>query len=125
MNEVTFTFFLGGNSVCGQEDKPDSCLNCDKLTSCVMDVFYEALEKGSRPVGIVSWTESIRDNNLHHIGEYFTYISNKPWSKKNSGLTKPFRDWFIQQNHEEIGKSISDKFETTRDWDGTYFIRRK
>lgn len=44
-DEVTFTFHLGGNSVCGQEDKPDSCLECDKLTSCVMDMFHEAVER--------------------------------------------------------------------------------
>jgi hypothetical protein len=43
MDKVNLTFLLGGNAVCGQENKPDSCLECDKLISCVMDMFYDSV----------------------------------------------------------------------------------
>jgi len=44
-NEVCFTFLLGGNSVCGMEEKPDSCTDCSELSNCVLDMFYEELHK--------------------------------------------------------------------------------
>ena len=44
-DKVNFTFLLGGKSVCGQENKPDNCLDCDKLTNCVMDMFHESVGK--------------------------------------------------------------------------------
>ena len=53
-DEVTFTFFLGGKLVCGQEDKPDSCLECNELASCVMDMFQEAVSKNEpNPLDVI------------------------------------------------------------------------
>lgn len=74
---------------------------------------------------MILWAESIQDNKLHHIEEYFSQRYKKPSFTKNGKLTKTFKEWFIQTNHDEMVKSIRDKFNILRDWDGTYFIQRK
>jgi len=45
-DSITFTFLLGGKSVCGQEQRPDRCEDCSEMPNCVLDCFYDALSKG-------------------------------------------------------------------------------
>jgi len=82
-----------------------------------------------KELSIMEWANEIEDNNLHHIGEYYTKKYGKPWRKKTEGLTKSFFHWMISMEKEDgFSKpisEISDRFETLRDWDGTFFIRRK
>jgi hypothetical protein len=40
---IEVTVELGGRSVCGMEDKPDSCLDCSELPNCVLDNFYATI----------------------------------------------------------------------------------
>lgn len=42
---VTVQVSLCGKSVCGQEQRPDSCLKCSELPNCVLDLFYEKVSK--------------------------------------------------------------------------------
>jgi hypothetical protein len=61
-DEVTFTFLLGGKLVCGQEDKPDSCLECDKLASCVMDMFYEAVGRNESDMAYKKESDKLKES---------------------------------------------------------------
>jgi len=47
------------------------------------------------------WVDSIDDNKLHYIGEYYTYLTGKEFFKKNGYPRKPFIDW-ITSHFEEI-----------------------
>jgi len=40
---IEITVELGGKSVCGMDEKPESCLDCSELPNCVLDNFYETL----------------------------------------------------------------------------------
>jgi len=68
-DSITFTFLLGGKSVCGQEQRPDRCEDCSEMPNCVLDCFYDALSKG---VGCASQSSAptereIRDKVLNEI----------------------------------------------------------
>jgi len=56
-DSVTFTFLLGGNSVCGMDGKPESCTDCSEMPNCVLDCFYEVLSRPHTPA-----PEPPRDN---------------------------------------------------------------
>ena len=45
MTKITFTFDTGGKSVCGMDNKPDSCLVCSELSNCILDNAYEKLSE--------------------------------------------------------------------------------
>lgn len=73
------------------------------------------------------WANEINDNELHHIGEFYTQKYKKPWRRKVDGtFTAGFRKWSLWQNHNQIYALLSDKFEIIRDSDcAGFFIRRK
>ena len=48
-DEITITFSLSGRSECGDDDKPESCLDCNDLHECVMNTFYDAVYK-TKPI---------------------------------------------------------------------------
>ena len=43
---ITFTFYLEGRTVCGQEQRPERCEDCSEMSNCILDCFYDALSKG-------------------------------------------------------------------------------
>jgi hypothetical protein len=42
---VSIVVDLGGNAVCGDPSKPDSCLACSGLSRCVLDNFNENVSR--------------------------------------------------------------------------------
>jgi hypothetical protein len=65
---------------------------------------------------MIEWAKKINDDNLHHIGEYYTYRYKKPWVKKNGEYTKSFYNWLIWQNTNEFERMfIRNNFEILRD----------
>lgn len=81
---------------------------------------------------LLEWAETITDNNLHHIGEYFCLINGlKSYRKKtDGGYTKAFKLWMYSNESMDSDLSIGcrnlpKEFEILRDWDGGFFIRRK
>jgi hypothetical protein len=84
-----------------------------------------------RKISLSEWaTGQIRDKNLHHIGEYYQFISGKyyltPSGKHTSGFKEWFRGWMIAEtlSTEERDK-ILENFEIIRDWDACFFLRHK
>lgn len=74
------------------------------------------------------WLNTIHDNKLHHIGEYYSYLYKKEWRKKNTdGLTNGFYDWLIQQDLDEVRKVLtSNGFEFLRDnRPPSFYIQKK
>lgn len=47
------------------------------------------------------WVDSIQDNKLHYIGEYYTYLTGKEFYRKDRCPRKPFIDW-MEEHYEEI-----------------------
>lgn len=44
-DKVTITISLTGKNECGNDDRPESCLDCSELPNCVLDTFYDAVNK--------------------------------------------------------------------------------
>jgi len=47
------------------------------------------------------WVDSIDDNKLHYIGEYYTYLTGKEFYRKDGYPRKPFIRW-MREHYEEI-----------------------
>ena len=44
-DKITITISLTGKNECGNDDRPESCLVCSELPNCVLDTFYDAVNK--------------------------------------------------------------------------------
>jgi len=75
---------------------------------------------------ILMWLDSIKDNELHHIGECYSFIFHRPWRTPGRHLKKEFMDWYTTTFFQESSVIFNPSgFETLRDMDCTFFIRRK
>jgi hypothetical protein len=84
-----------------------------------------------KQLSLLEWaTSQIRDKNLHHVGEYYQFITGKyfltPGGKHTAGFKTWFRDWMIKETltTAERDKILVD-FEIIRDWDACFFLRHK
>jgi len=80
---------------------------------------------------LAEWVSQFDDPFGHPLGEYYTYLTGKPWQKKRChlGLTVGFQRWAVK-NEAEISaqaRTISRDFEILRDWDplNCFFRRRE
>lgn len=76
---------------------------------------------------IIAWLDSIKDNQLHHIGECYSFIHHKPWcTPAHRHLKAEFREWYTTTFFQESSVMFNPPgFEVIRDWDCTFFVRRK
>jgi hypothetical protein len=74
---------------------------------------------------VLEWVETITDNNLHHIGEYFCKTNGLKScrNKTDGGYTKSFKLWMYA--NESDFQNLPKEFEVVRDTDCGFFIRRK
>jgi hypothetical protein len=73
-----------------------------------------------------NWLNSITDEKLHHIGEYYSLKYNKPFQKKNSYKTAAYKRWWLNQNSNAIADAVMrNGFKILRDWDTYGFFIQK
>lgn len=82
-------------------------------------------------LSLVEWVNQIQDNKLHHVGEYFCYLTgNKRFEKldraRDYEYTSVFSLWLQQNDLSKDVSQLQEKFEIVRDWKPLgFFIRRK
>jgi hypothetical protein len=79
-------------------------------------------------LSLVDWASQLRDENLHHIGEYYCYSTgNSRYAKHTGETTMAFNMW-MHEHDAELSSGVSQllsKFEILRDWGPGFFLRRK
>lgn len=81
-SSITFTFLLDGNSVCGQEHRPDRCEDCSEMSNCVLDCFYDALSKGDGCDNPANTADTVLNEVLEIINRAdVTYRWNKDFKR--------------------------------------------
>jgi hypothetical protein len=77
------------------------------------------------------WLSQIEDNNLHHIGEFYTYCTGRPWHRKFGGCagnyTVGFQRWLMDKDNltEKDIEKIGEGFWIMRDMGPAFLIRRR
>jgi hypothetical protein len=69
---VYFRFALSGKSICGDEQKPESCRDCTDLSNCAIEMFYDALSNPSEldPLDVLSAWRAYKLNQHHSYQDY-------------------------------------------------------
>jgi len=74
---------------------------------------------------LMEWADRIDDNNLHHIGEYYTYLTGKPFARRSHKCTAGCKKWISKIPDSELNW-IAKHFDMFRDWEpGAFIIRRR
>ena len=72
------------------------------------------------------WVDQIDDDNTHHIGQYFTYLTGKKFNTKQSAATAAFRRWLVENYYSGKLESLDmTRFDVYSDWRGEGFLFRK
>lgn len=75
---------------------------------------------------MVEWLNSIKDFKLHHMGEFYTYLTNRPWRTPGGKKRAQFLNWYCHESREFIGYPfVPLYFVVLRDNDGTDFVQRQ
>lgn len=77
-------------------------------------------------IAVQKWLDAIDDDEMHHLGEYFTHATKKKYNKQNATATIAFRRWLIlYYHHGRLAALDLSRFNVYNDWCGEGFLFRR